>query len=169
MTVQPNQSSPAPTPNTRATIPLRRSSAIIRGATVEKVATQTIRWTSLAILACSFVGAIIAFNGRWPSTWRVWEQVSIVALVGGLLLQVFCTLMEWANRKRRHSPRYFVPLILDVGSTYIGFAPLIAPFFRDGLARAGLPDPLPSLLAHAGVILLSLWFAYYPEQNLIED
>jgi hypothetical protein len=151
-----------------------KGTAIIKGETVEELARHTVRWTSLFILVASFVGAIIAFNGRWPDTWHLWEgrfwtQLSFVAIVAGIALQGFCTLMEWANRKHRYSPKYLGPLTLDIGSTYIGYAPLLIPAFRAGLARAGLPELVTLIIANIGVVLLALWVAYYPEQNLIEE
>ncbi len=146
-----------------------RGPAIIKAETVDRIALHTVRWTSIGILAVSFIGAIIAFNGRWPTTLRFWEEVSILAIIGGILLQGFCTLLEWANRKHRFSIKYLGPLTLDVGSTYIGFAPLLVPLFSRGLDRAQLPHSLSLIIAHAGVVILALWFAYYPEQNLIEE
>jgi hypothetical protein len=146
-----------------------KGTAIVSDATVREVARHTIRWTSFIVLAVSFIGAIIAFNGSWPTSFRFWEQVSLLALVAGIGLQSFCTLMEWANRKRRFSIQYLGPLTIDVGSTYIGFAPLLVPRFSSGLSRAGLPELVTTILAHAGVVMLALWFAYYPEQNLVAE
>ena len=146
-----------------------KGTAVVKGSTVDEVARHTIRWTSLLVLAASFIGAIITFNGRWPTTWRVWEDVSIIAILAGVLLQAFCTLMEWANRKNRFSIKYLTPLVIDVGSSYIGFGQLLIPTFTQGLARAGLPELASTVAAHAGVVLVALWLAYYPEQNLIEE
>lgn len=151
-----------------------KGTAIIKGETVDEMARHTVRWTSLIVLAVSFIGAIIAFNGKWPDTWHVWEgafwgQLSLLAVAGGIILQGFCTLMEWANRKRRLTPQYLGPLALDIGSTYIGFAPLLVPSFKSGLLRAGLPDTVGLVIAHLGVVLLAIWFAYYPEQTLVDD
>lgn len=47
-----------------------KSPAIISAATVEEVARHTVRWTSLGVLAVSFIGTIMAFNGSWPTTWK---------------------------------------------------------------------------------------------------
>lgn len=148
--------------------PTPRSAAIVKGSTVDEIARHTVRWTSLGLLVVSFVGAIIAINGAWPSPWYDVRQISLIAAIGGILLQVFCTLMEWANRKRRFTPQYLGPLAIDLGSTYIGFAPLLAPIFAGGLARAGLGDTLARVIAHAGVVMLAIWLAYYPEQNLVD-
>src|SRR5215213_7254684 len=145
-----------------------KGTAVVRGETIDEVARHTVRWTSLLVLAVSFIGAIIALNGRWPTTWRFWEQLSLLAVIGGIVIQGFCTLMEWANRKHRFSIQYLGPLTIDLGSTYIGFAPLLAPAFIKGLLSAGLPQLVATILAHAGVVMLALWFAYYPEQNLVE-
>lgn len=147
----------------------QKSPAIIRAETVEEVARHTIRWTSLIVLAISFIGAVMAFNGRWPTTWQIWNDVSPVALIAGIVLQGFCTLMEWANRKNRLSPQYIGPLLIDIGSTYIGFAPLLVPVFARALSRATLPDTIAQVIAHIGVVVLAWWFAYYPEQNLVKE
>lgn len=146
-----------------------KSPAIVRGETVEEIARHTVRWTSLGVLAVSFIGAIMAFNGQWPTSFRVWEQVSILAALAGILLQGFCTLMEWANRHHRTSPKYLGPLLLDIGSTYVGLAPLLVPIFQRGLTRATLPEPAAQGIAHIAVVVLAWWFAYYPEQNLVKD
>jgi len=146
-----------------------KSPAVIRGETVEEIARHTIRWTSLGVLLVSFVGAVMAFNGTWPTSWRLWENVSPVALIAGLVLQGFCTLMEWANRKKRTSPQYLGPLLLDIGSTYVGFAPLLVPMFQKGLERATLPMIAAQVIAHFAVVVLAWWFAYYPEQNLVRE
>lgn len=148
--------------------PPPRSTAIVKGSTVDEIARHTVRWTSLVVLLVSFTGAIVAVNGAWPSPWYDVRQISPIALVGGILIQSFCTLMEWANRKRRLSPHYIGPLLLDLGSTYIGFAPLLVPIFAAGLLRAGLSASVGTVIAHAGVILLAIWFAYYPEQHLVD-
>ncbi len=147
----------------------QKSPAIVRGETVEEFARHTVRWTSLGVLVVSFIGAIMAFNGAWPTSWRVWEEVSILAAVAGIVVQAFCTLMEWANRKKRTSPQYLGPLLVDIGSTYIGFAPLLVPIFQRGLSRATLPLPAAQIVAHTGVVVLAWWFAYYPEQNLVKE
>ncbi len=147
----------------------QKTPAIIRAETVEEVARHTVRWTSLGVLALSFIGAIMAFNGGWPDSWYVWEDINALALMAGVTLQGFCTLMEWANRKRRWTPHYLGPLTLDVGSTYIGFAPILVPVFLRGLTRAQLPDSVALIAAHCAVIALAWWTAYYPETNLVKE
>lgn len=146
-----------------------KSPAIVRAATVEEFARHTVRWTSLGVLVVSFIGTIMAFNGKWPSTWRFWEQVSTIAIIAGVALQSFCTLMEWANRRRRLSIHYIGPLFIDVAGTYIGFASLLVPIFIRALERSMLPTIAATLVAHIGVIVLAFWFAYYPETNLVQE
>ena len=147
----------------------QKSPAIVRAETVEELARHTVRWTSLGVLAVSFIGTIMAFNGRWPTSWRVWEEVSLLAFVAGIALQAFCTLMEWANRKRRVSIQYIGPLMIDLAGTYVGFAALLVPVFTRALQRATLPELVATIVAHLGVVLLALWFAYYPETNLVKE
>lgn len=143
--------------------------AIIPGEAVEAAYIHTVRWTSVVVLVVSFVSAMIALNGHWPTPiYAVWT-LSPIAIVGGFALQGFCTLAEWANRKRRLDPRYLAPLALDIGTTYVGFAPLLVPIFTAALARAGLPVGVAQFGAHAGVILIAAWFAYYPETTLVKD
>lgn len=146
-----------------------KSTAIVSGAAVEEFARHTVRWTSIGVLAISFVGAIMAFNGRWPTTWSFWTHIHWLAAVAGIVLQAFCTMMEWANRKKRLSPGYIGPLLLDIGSTYIGFATLLVPFFVRALERTTLSSVAAQVMAHGAVIVLSWWFAFYPELNLVED
>ena len=147
----------------------QKSPAIVSAQTVEEVARHTVRWTSLGVLFLSFVGAVMAFNGRWPNGWRFWEDISPLALAAGIMLQSFCTLMEWGNRRQRWSMQYLGPLTLDVISTYIGFAPVLIPIFERGLSRATLPAAGALAAAHLAVIALSLWASIYPEQNLVEE
>lgn len=147
----------------------QKSPAIFRASSVEEFARHTVRWTSIIVLIGSFVGSVMAFNGSWPATWKVWEHISLVALVGGIGVQVFCTLMEWANRKNRLSPRYIGPLLIDVGSTYIGFAPLLIPVLVRALSRTTMPASAAQVVAHVAVIVVAWWLAYYPETNLIRE
>lgn len=136
---------------------------------MEALANHTIRWTSFIVLAASFVGTIVAINGRWPTTWRFWEQLSVFALVGGVALQCLFTLFQWGFRKHHLDPRYLVPFVLDVAATYIGYSILLIPGFTAAFTRTGLPAPGPVVLAHLGVVLISAFAAYYPEQNLVDD
>jgi len=149
--------------------PAPRGTAIVKGETIDAVYAHTVRWTSVLVLVVSFIGAMVALNGRWPTPiYAVWT-LSPIAIVGGLVLQGFCTLAEWANRKRRLDPRYLAPLALDIGTTYIGFAPLFLPTFTTALDTAGMPASAAQIGAHVGIILIAVWFAYYPEVTLIKD
>ena len=151
------------------TVSRAKPTAILRGETAEAAANFTIRWTSIIVLAASFIGTIMAINGRWPTSLQFWREVSIVAIVAGLVFQGIFTLFQWGFRKRRTDPRYFVPFLLDVAATYIGYSILLIPPFTAAFERTGLPAPAPAILAHGGVILLSIFAAYYPEQNLVDD
>lgn len=146
-----------------------KSAAIVRGVVVEEAARHTIRWTSIGVLFLSVAGTIAAFNGAWPRSWRFWEDVSLIAIVVGGGLQALCTVLEWGYRHHRTDPRYFVPLLFDIGGTYAGFAPLLVPVFALAFVRAGLPGSATLIIGHAGVILLSILAAYYPEQTLVSD
>lgn len=77
--------------------------------------------------------------------------------------------MEWANRKQRLSVGYAGPLLLDIGCTYVGYAPLFVPLFLAGLLRSGLPQLASLVIGHLGVLMLAMWLAYYPEQNLVGE
>lgn len=147
----------------------QKSPAIVSAEAVEEVARHTVRWTSLGILGLSVAGTIMAFNGRWPTSWRFWDEISVIAATAGVLLQLFCTLMQWAHRKRRFSPQYIGPLLIDILGTYIGFAPLLAPILTRAFTTATLPPIAAQSIAHGSVLLLAWWFAYYPEQNLVEE
>ena len=147
----------------------RKSTAIIREQTVNEAARHTVRWTSLAVLSGSFVGTIMAFNGGWPTSWQLWTQVSFLAIIAGILVQAFCTLMQWANRNERHSPKYLAPVAIDIAATYVGYAMLLIPIFQTALRNAMLPEDVASILAHAGVVIVAIWAAVYPEQNLVEE
>ena len=152
----------------------RKPTAIVSGEGAERAANSVIRYTSIIVLAASFVGTIIAINGRWPTTGQFWtgtfwSQISVFALVGGIALQSVFTLFEWGFRKRRSDPRYFVPFVLDMAGTYIGFGIVLVAPFTTAFSRTGLSAPIPAIIAHCGVLLLAAFAAYYPEQNLVDD
>jgi hypothetical protein len=77
-------------------------------------------------------------------------------------------LFEWGFHLHHTDPRYFVPFIADVIGTYIGFSILLVPIFTSAFKNTGLPDLACTALAHVGVILLSIFAAYYPEHNLVD-
>lgn len=152
----------------------RKPTAIVSGDCAERAANGVIRYTSIIVLVTSFVGTIVAINGRWPNTWQFWtagfwSQVSLLALVGGCAIQGLCTLFEWGFRRRRLDPRYFVPFLIDMAATYVGFGIILVGPFTTAFTRTNLAAPIPAILAHLGVLLLSAFAAYYPEQNLVDD
>lgn len=55
------------------------------GETVEQVARHTVRWTSIIVLVVSFIGAIVAINGRWPAPLYDVQQLSLIVIIGGLI------------------------------------------------------------------------------------
>jgi hypothetical protein len=122
----------------------------------------------------SYIGTTLALNGGVPELpisqlVKVWQWVSPLAAGGALAVQGLCTVLEWGYRKHRSDPRYFVPLLFDIGGTYIGYAPLLAALFAAGLARAGMADALAGAIGHIGVVLLAVLTAYYPEQTLVDN
>jgi hypothetical protein len=147
--------------------------AIVDSDTVERVAAHTVRWTSLGVLIVSYIGTTLALNGGVPELpisqlIKLWPWVSPLAAAGALVIQGLCTVLEWGYRKHRSDPRYFVPLLFDIGGTYMGYAPLLVALFAAGLARAGMAGALAGFLGHIGVVLLAVLAAYYPEQTLVD-
>lgn len=151
--------------------PVRRKhpTAIVSAATVERAANRTIQVSSFIVLGGSFVGTIMAINGRWPDQWDFWVDLSPLAVIAGILIQGFCTLMEWGSRRQRFSLRYGFPFLIDVVGTYIGYAALFVPLLVAGFVAGRMSAVLALVIAHLIVLVGSAFVAYWPEMNLVED
>lgn len=179
---QPQRYQPQPAPS--PTTPRRKETAIVRGTTVDAVAVRLMRFGAIALLAMSFLGTVIAINGGWEpiiAAWPApWQGISLLAAVVGLSLQGWITLIEWYQRRRKSGLLYLSHASVDVIFTYMGYAPILAPFFTAGLTDMGLvawlatfldQEPavaLVTLLATTIVGILSVILAVLPEQMLVE-
>ncbi len=147
----------------------KHPTAVVSAAAVERVANRTIQVSSFVVLAGSFIGTIMAINGRWPDQWDFWKDVSPIAVIAGIAIQSFCTLMEWGSRRKRFSLRYGFPFLIDVVGTYIGYAALFVPMLVAGFLTARMAPTLALVVSHIIVLVGSVFVAYWPEMNLVED
>jgi hypothetical protein len=114
-----------------ATVPQqRKASAVFNGATFEALQPWIERVVGCVLLLTSFVGSVVTFNGGWESTFHTtWDierwTISPLAVVLGIGVQVICTLVEWAYRRRRLSWQYLLALMVDGGSTLYAFLPVL--------------------------------------------
>lgn len=114
----------------------RRSSAFISGKALDRSTPTVVRWSSILLIVLSFLCTIVAFHGN---DWHALRQPSPARLAAAVALQVWCTLFEWFNRKRKFSPWYVQAFILDTIPSAYAFYGIVG-FF------AGVLMPQPAAL-----------------------
>jgi hypothetical protein len=150
----------------------RKASAVFSGATFEAFQPWIERVVGGVLLLASFAGSVVAFNGGWETTFHTsWDvqrwTISPLALCLGVAVQLVCTLVEWAYRRRRWSWHYLLALAVDTGSTLYAFLPVLyIPIF------GGLAGVVPSIVAMGVAYLVSLAVvlvaAIMPEHILVD-
>ncbi|HEX6290232.1 MAG TPA: hypothetical protein VFZ66_13650 [Herpetosiphonaceae bacterium] len=150
----------------------RKASAVFSGETFEAFQPWIERTVGAVLLLTSFVGSVVAFNGGWEATFhRSWDlqrwTIAPLALVVGLAVQLVCTLVEWAYRRRRLSWQYLLALLVDSGATLFAFLPVLyAPIFG---SLAGVVPPLLAMgVAYLVSLAVVLVAAIMPEHILVE-
>jgi hypothetical protein len=150
----------------------RKASAVFSGDTFEALQPWIERVVGCVLLLASVVGSVVAFNGGWEATFHTsWDYqqwtIAPLALGAGLGIQVVCTLVEWAYRRRRLSWQYLLALLVDSGSTLYAFLPVLyAPIFG---SLAGTLWPMVAsgvaLMVSLAVVLIA---AIMPEHILVD-
>lgn len=163
---QPQQRQPAP-----------RTSAILHDQQFEDSRPIVVMAAGLLLILFSFILSGVSFHG---GDWRAAFTAPSPARWGlALAVQLYCTSMEWYNRKRKGTPWYITALLLDIVSSVGGllaptrllvyvFVGMLFPQAYTALTVAPL-GPITRLLAiEWGIALL---FAYgvarIPEDKLI--
>ena len=162
-----------------ASVSREKKTAVVRGETVDRVAVGMMRYGAISILAVSFVGSVVALNTGWPlrSGWqpiiaawpRPWEGISPLAVVVGLLVQGWLTLVQWHKRKQKRGLLYLSHLGTDAALTCVGYYPILGPIFAAALAKLTLPQPWDALIAAVIMVLLAFVVAKVPEEMLVEE
>jgi hypothetical protein len=141
-----------------------KPSAIVRRATLNHTRSTVERVSAILLLLLSFLGTIIALHGGWGPVLSL--QLSLAALLGGILLQGVLTWLEWAYGDRRMNFKYLGALAADTCLTIYGYGPVLVPILAPPLAARGIPEP--ALVAWLIVALVALVLAWYPESRLID-
>lgn len=157
----------------------RKDTAVISGATVDRMAVGVMRYGAIGLLTISVVGSIVAFNTGWPlrSGWqpiidawpRPWQGISPWAALAGIAAQGWLTLVQWYKRKHKRGLLYLSHLGIDAGLTWGGYFPILGPLFAAGLVKLSFPKPWDTLIAAAIVALLAIVIAKVPEEMLVDD
>lgn len=143
-----------------------KPSAVVSRAHLQKQRGVIERVMAWVVLLLSFLGSIVALHGGWPPFIASITDGPIVlgALLGGILLQLVLTFLEWW---------YFDRLLLawgarlaDTALTAVGYGPLFVPPLATWLAQQGAT--WPTALAWGIISLVSLGVAWFPESRLVD-
>ena len=153
----------------RASNPARSSgkqSAVVTRADLRKQRGSIERFMAWGVLLISFIGTIVVLHGGWPAFIASFTDgpLKIGALLGGVIIQVVLTFLEWY---------YFDRILLAWGArladtvlTALGYGPLfvvplvawLTPYTASGATA----------LAWTLIALLSLAVAWFPESRLVD-
>lgn len=166
----------APRASTVRSAPLRderrKDTAVVRGETVDRAAIGIMRYGAIALLAISFLGSVVALNGGWGPILAAWPQpwrgVNLLAAVVGVGLQIWLTLIEWHKRHNKLSLLYITHLAIDAALTFLGYAPILVPFFTGGFVKLNVEAGLARYAAGALTVVLVVILAKLPEELLVE-
>lgn len=164
-----------PRPSPAPIAPARdQRTAIIKREQAAWLLKWILRVLAIITLYGSWLGAAMLLAGGPPTPWWDMGKLPTNAILWGFAIQAPITLAEFANRHRRSSWSYRIPLILDVGSTYLGFRPIIVPWLYVAL-HGSAPDPalglglgLYAVIANIIALFLAWVAARFPELTLVE-
>lgn len=143
---------------------VRKQSAIITRATLDKQRGVFERFSAFGVLFFSFAGTISALSGGWAA---LASNPRVAPIVGGLGLQAALTAAQWWYGAGRGQYRYRLALLIDSALTTVGYGPLIVPWLAPYLAARGLGDI--ALFCAWGITGIAAWLiAWYPEHTLID-
>lgn len=143
-----------------------KPSAVITRTRLKSQRSVIERVMAWLVLLVSFLGSIAMLHGGFGPLVRsiVDRQPNQAALIGGVLIQLLLTFLEWY---------YFdIPLIAwgariaDTATTAIGYGPLFLASLITLLYNRGIEQPL--LPAWGVIVLVSLGIAWFPESRLVD-
>ncbi len=163
---------PAPRRSERRRTARAKATAIFTGEAVDRTAIGIMKYGAVALLAVSFAGSVVALNGGWQpviDAWpRPWLGINPLAAAVGVGLQSWITLIEWHKRDDKLSLLYLTHLAIDTVLTWLGYVPVLGPFFAGGLGKLGVEGFAQTLSAGAIVAVLALILAKLPEEMLVD-
>lgn len=168
----PTPAPPAPRRSERRRATHAKATAIFTGEAVDRTAIGIMKYGAVALLAVSFAGSVVALNGGWQpviDAWpRPWLGINPLAAAVGIGLQSWITLIEWHKRDDKLSLLYLTHLAIDTVLTWLGYVPVLGPFFAGGLGKLGVEGFAQTLSAGAIVAVLALILAKLPEEMLVD-
>jgi hypothetical protein len=164
-TAPPRPDYPRPTARPVTSRPLpetkRKHSAIVRGATLDRMRPGFERLVGVGLLSLSFAGSVLAFNGGWGAS------INWLGVTAGISTQVLVTVIEWLYRHQRLSWQYGGVLLIDIGTTIVGFSPLILLPIVSLLTAIGAVE-YTGIIGWGVIVLASILLAAVPERILID-
>lgn len=159
---EPQQRGPRPSPAPRQ----GKASAVVGRETLRKQRGGIERAAAWLVLLVSFAGSVATLHGGFAPMIEsiATKQYNVGALLGGVLIQVVLTFLEWWYFDR--------PLIaggarlVDAATTAIGFGPLFLAPLVSFLEARGIESPL--LPAWGIIIAVSFAVAWFPESRLVD-
>jgi len=132
-----------------------------------------VRLSAIVVLYGSWLGTAMLLAGAVPAPWWDIRALPASAIWWGLAIQAPITLAEFAQRHKRNGWGYRAPLIVDVGSTFLGYRPIIVPWLLTALHSGSAPGQASDIMyviAANGASLFLAWFvAQFHELVLVGD
>lgn len=143
-----------------------KDSAVVSRARLRKQRGAVERFTAWGVLFISFLGSIVALHGGWPAFLGslAARQPNIAALLGGVLIQLVLTFLEWYYFDRPAIA--WGARIADAATTALGYGPLVLAPMVFFLTSRGFETA--NTIAWAIIGLVSLGVAWYPENRLVD-
>jgi hypothetical protein len=149
-----------------------KDTAVIRGETVDRAAIGIMRYGALVLLLISFLGSVVALNGGWApiiNAWpKPWQGVNLLAAIVGVGLQSWLTLIQWHKRHDKLSLLYLTHLAIDATLTFLGYYPILVPFFAGGFVKLGMEPQNAQYAAYGLTTVLAVVLAKIPEEMLVD-
>ena len=140
----------------------QKSSAIITRRQLDLARGPIERGSAWMLLLLSILGTVVSLHGGWEPVLTF--KLSLSAVVGGVLLQIGLTALEWMYGSQRRHLVYLAALTADTALTAVGYAPILMP----SLLRMFAESAAPMLFAHALIAAFAVALAAYPESRMVE-
>ena len=145
-----------------------KASAIVTRDSLKKQRGAIERTSAWVVLLISFVGAIAALHGGFTPLITSLRngQYNTAALIGGFLLQLLLTFLEWWYFDR---PKIaWSARIADALTTAVGYGPLFLAPLALFLYNRGVQEDASIALSWVLIGLISLGIAWFPEDRLVD-
>jgi hypothetical protein len=144
-----------------------RGPALFSRKQLARQQTVTERFVAFALLAVSWVGALI-FGGGGIGAWLAREPLW-AGFAAAIVVQAICTRVQWVYAVQRWgSPWWLVAFAVSTGGTLAGFWPLTHPWLSGMLQSLQVPAQTAPAFAGGLLVLAAGLLDYLPEQILTE-